>query len=647
MQLAKWIWDSGEAYPDSYSRFFKTFESHGGDISIELSCDSNYEMYVNGQLAGFGQYADYPYHKVYDTIDLTPFCHKGSNRISILVWYFGVSTLFGYSKATAGLIYEIKENGKTIAYSDTDTLCKKAEDYCAGRQKLITRQLGFSYTYNCALYDGCNASHFEAKIENGWHNAVRVVDLPEELYPRPNKKLVFEAPVAAKCMDQKRRIYDLGEETVGYWFMRFRAPKGSLVRILYGEHLVQDENGESAVQRIIKNRDFSLELYGSGEWFDFSNFMRRLGCRYLQVECEDNVDVESIGMHPVVYPLTVLPYQADTPLHQRIYDVSVKTLRCCMFEHYEDCPWREQALYTMDSRNQMLCGYYAFGEYAFARASLELMCLDRREDGQLHITFPTDQDFVIPSFTLYWLLQMREYAEYSKDLSLIQIYSDKMDAVLDRFLQQKENGLIVNFHSDVRYWNFYEWQPTLQGLKEVGRVKSVDLVLNALLSFSLRQRAVMLRWLGRVEEACKREEQSCALNEEINRAFWSQEKQLYTDKPGVMQFSALGNSFAILCGAADLERSAVICDNLLSNEDVVPTTLSMKTFHYDAMLATDEKKYASVILRDIDSAYSYMLDQGATTFWETLKGAEDFGNAGSLCHGWSAIPIFYYQRLLK
>jgi len=40
-----------------------------------------------------------------------------------------------------------------------------------------------------------------------------------------------------------------------------------------------------------------------------------------------------------------------------------------------------------------------------------------------------------------------------------------------------------------------------------------------------------------------------------------------------------------------------------------------------------------------------MLDRGATTFWETIKGADDFGGAGSLCHGWSALPIYYYEIL--
>ena len=41
-----------------------------------------------------------------------------------------------------------------------------------------------------------------------------------------------------------------------------------------------------------------------------------------------------------------------------------------------------------------------------------------------------------------------------------------------------------------------------------------------------------------------------------------------------------------------------------------------------------------------------MIARGATTFWETEKGAEDFNNAGSLCHGWSAMPVFYLNELI-
>ena len=44
-------------------------------------------------------------------------------------------------------------------------------------------------------------------------------------------------------------------------------------------------------------------------------------------------------------------------------------------------------------------------------------------------------------------------------------------------------------------------------------------------------------------------------------------------------------------------------------------------------------------------SYGYMLREGATSFWETICGADDFGDAGSLCHGWSALPVYYYETL--
>ena len=36
-----------------------------------------------------------------------------------------------------------------------------------------------------------------------------------------------------------------------------------------------------------------------------------------------------------------------------------------------------------------------------------------------------------------------------------------------------------------------------------------------------------------------------------------------------------------------------------------------------------------------------MVEKGATTLWETAKGADDFCKAGSLCHGWSSLPVYY------
>ena len=71
----------------------------------------------------------------------------------------------------------------------------------------------------------------------------------------------------------------------------------------------------------------------------------------------------------------------------------------------------------------------------------------------------------------------------------------------------------------------------------------------------------------------------------------------------------------------------------------------MLGFVYDALLAAD-KENKDFVLADIREKYGYMLENGATSFWETIVGEADFNKAGSLCHGWSAMPIYYYRTLL-
>lgn len=91
-------------------------------------------------------------------------------------------------------------------------------------------------------------------------------------------------------------------------------------------------------------------------------------------------------------------------------------------------------MYALDSRNQMLCGYYAFGEYEFARASLELMCNALGADGYMPICFPMNFALKIPSFSLHFFTQMREYIEYSGDKLLAEKYYGKLTELLELFI---------------------------------------------------------------------------------------------------------------------------------------------------------------------------------------------------------------------
>ena len=82
---------------------------------------------------------------------------------------------------------------------------------------------------------------------------------------------------------------------------------------------------------------------------------------------------------------------------------------------------------------------------------------------------------------------------------------------------------------------------------------------------------------------------------------------------------------------------------MLRDPSMTPVSLSMRCFLYDALLAVDFEAYAPEILADIEKIYLPMTKMGIGTVWETEDGESAFGGAGSLCHGWSAMPIYYYH----
>lgn len=57
---------------------------------------------------------------------------------------------------------------------------------------------------------------------------------------------------------------------------------------------------------------------------------------------------------------------------------------------------------------------------------------------------------------------------------------------------------------------------------------------------------------------------------------------------------------------------------------------------------TRPETYSRWVFDHVAEVWGSMLYRNATTFWETIVGAWDFDNAGSLCHGWSAVPLYLY-----
>ena len=628
---AQWIWCNNNPKQDEYGEFADNFSYESGKVILQISADSNYAAYINGKLAAWGQYADFPYDKVYDEIDITEFCRKGTNRIAIIVWYYGLETTSVYYPGNAGLIYTLINDDRPICQSGTHTQSRLSKAYRNHRCKILSGQLGYGYGYDATMEDNWTTEELKDFYPS------YIVDQKLPLRPRPCDKLTLLPEICGilcKPISDTDIIFDLGREQVGFLSFVLTSPCEQNITISYGEHLT-----DSRVRRIIGDRDFSIEYRAKVGNNVFFNPFRRFGCRYLEITSEYPLDIQNIAIVPTMYVLTEKKRPKLTASQNKIYDMCVETLHLCMHEHYEDCPWREQALYAMDSRNQMLCGYYAFGEYRFPRANLELISKDHRDDGLLSICYPIKLDLVIPSFSLHYITACREYLEHSKDTAFIAGIYPKLQSIICAFTDRIENGLFQPF-AGKSYWNFYEWTENLDnwGLTEF----SSDLLSNALLSLALQNMAVIAKKLSIENDYLVQAE---LLNIRIKESFWDVKKGICYNYADRISYSQLGNAVAILCGAVTGLDAEALCEKLLSDSKMTQISLSMRCFLYDALLKTNKEKYSSVVLENIEKTYAPMLNAGSTTVWETELGEEDFSGAGSLCHGWSAMPVYYYHTL--
>ena len=620
---AKWIWAS-EVIDDSYVDFVAEFSAEKNNgYTIRISCDTDYTLFVNGKFVDSNQYGDYEHYKIFDEISLDSYIEK-TNEIRILAYHDGVGNS-RHKANVAGLIFEVLCDKKTVCASSQSTLARLNPAYKSGAKKLITPQLGFSF-----YYDANNETN------EGFAPAL-VINKDCVFYPRPIEKLKFGEPVSIKSIEKLSPTHyriDLGGETVGVAQLNFYSKTKQTVTVAWGEHLVDGQ-----VRRIIRNRDFSFTYVAKEGKNDFCNYMLRLGCRYLEVTFENEVELERITLIEQYYPSTSKPAVLQNELDQKIYDVCVNTLKKCMMEHYVDCPWREQAFYSFDSRNQILCGYYAFenGNADYVRANLELVCNDEREDGLLSICYPCSTDLSIPSFSLHFFTAMLEYAQFTKDTSLAKKYNNRLKRILDAFVLREKDGLIQTFEG-AQYWNFYDWTQYCEGTLFASEKAKTDCILNCL----------VIHALNCYEKLCALcslpfpyENKASLLAQNVRKTFLN-ENGLFVMHEDTDELCAFACALAVYTKVATKEESKLIAKAITENR-LVKSTLSTRFFVYEALLDADEN-YKEYILNDIRSTYKTMLDAGCDTVWETEKGEADFDDAGSLCHGWSAIPVYFYNK---
>ena len=649
------------------------------NIKLFISASTLYAVYVNDRFVDCGQYADYEDYQVYDELDISRFVKPGKNILKIAHYVIGAN-YFTHRIQIPGIIFALWQKENCITVSNEEVLSRKNAQYIDGDMEFISGQLGF-----VCKYDAC--------AEEAVYQKSVLAGKEKHLYERPIKKLIIENETTGNLKTQGvyltdgkeksigKKVYttylstrtvdelltvnedstqwhipeddlaegvyfllDAGQESVGFLNLDFEVPEECDVLIGYGEHLE-----DLRVRSSIKKRNFAVSYHVKAGRNQFFNPFLRLGMRYLQIHIASKTGtIYEAGIRCTYYPLNIAPNTIADALHHKIYDASIRTLHMCMREHYEDCPWREQSLYTFDSRVQMLCGYYAFGEYTFPRESLRLFAKSLREDGTLELCAPGIIPITIPSFTTIYIRQLKEYLDYSGDAAFIREVFDYARKIVEKLEERiDDTGLIPCFAGN-QYWNFYEWKEGLAGEEYFTENPPYECPLNAFASDSFYCFARLCEAV-QPELAAHYDALHNKLNEQLHKAFFDADRNVYLSRQNDYDrpLHAFTQALALYVGATPENVKAAVVENMLSDR-MIPCTLSASIYEYDVLLQIGDS-YREYVRKEIESIWGKMLYAGATTFWETDLGHADFHNAGSLCHGWSAVPIYLYGKynLLK
>lgn len=464
------------------------------------------------------------------------------------------------------------------------------------------------------------------------------------LLEQASEPLVIRAPEIN--FDGRYFIADLGKETVGLIEFEIEALAGTTIEIGHGEHL-----DDGRVRVFVGGRNFADRYICRAGRTRFQMPFRRIGARYLQIHCTGSVKFYRLGLRPVsVGNVTHSTFKTHDPLANQIHEIALRTLDLCRHEHYEDCPWREQALYGYDGRLQALYGYYAFGDYRFPEVSFTLLGKSLDDRGFLQLTAPGRWNTTIPIFTFAWISAVAEHWLHSGDPALFEDFRRDIETILDKAFSafDPQTGL-YHVPEGKSLWHFYEWTPGLTGVPEIEHQSPTahEAGYNLYLHEAARHHAWMLRLAGHIGTAQILEQRLTALKIAIHRQFWDPIAGYYRTTLDHGRREGAHELIQILAlseGVVPLECKEAVVHALLEGKTRI---CMLSAFYYRIRSLADHSRESRFWMdSSLENIWQHMALSGATSLWETAQGSEDFYFAGSLCHGWSALPVYYHQAIV-
>lgn len=677
---AQWITYPGVSLKDyGVFHFRKTFmlEAQPEEFIIHVSGDNRYRLFVNGTEVCKGPARGDLANWRFETIDIAAYLTTGENLLAAVVWNYGeFKHLAQVSNKTAFIVQGNGRSEKQIN-SGIDWKVFKNEAYIPPVVPSSHTSVGPGNEVDGSKYPyAWESLDFEDKawktpkvlgngIPNGkftfwdWNLVPRNIPFMEYSLQRIKEVerteniqigqqfLEGKAPLNIPAHSEVKILLDQTCLTTAYPEILVSGGKGSVIEISYAEALV-DENGIKGNRNQTEGK--TMLSYYADKFSPDGKENRRFQplwfrtYRYLEISVvtrDDPLIIKDIYAYFRAYPFEEKAYfKSSDPALQKIWNVGWRTARLCAGETYYDCPYYEQLQYVGDTRIQALISLYVSNDDKLMRNAIEQFQNSLLPIGLTQSRYPCSEPQVIPTFSLIWIEMIHDFWMHRDDQEFVKKQLNGIRNVLYWYGQQiDDTGML----GPMDWWNFVDWsfgawdnQKPLGGTPP-GAIDGNSSIITLQYVHALQMAAELFEAFGNQHQAMEYSQLSESLLKSSYERCWSDEKGLIADTPDKSSFSQHANVLAILSGMFEPRESANIFNRVVTDEELIQTTLYFKFYLIQAMKEAGlAEGYISIL-----ESWKEMINLGLTTFAETPEPTR------SDCHAWSASPNYHFLSLVS
>ncbi|KAH7210505.1 hypothetical protein BKA60DRAFT_464105 [Fusarium oxysporum] len=630
---------------------------------LHFSADTRYKLIINGTRVAVGPARGSPLIWYYDSLDIAPHLTQGDNEIHfVVIRYFAASrggmpferTSFPGLTVVGG----VESDGDFVSLDSREGWLAEEDNsilFPMGRPDDVFLHINEQIVPSSAK-EKITPVPYNIKTLNGelppWRLRSRVIPTPEQTPAsvntvRKNVGSLDSDDWVAYLSGQHSIILAAGSShtlevqadvhSTAFLRWTFKATQKSQIRmkVAYSEGYENEPRSypffRSKSDRLDATNghiigpydDVTLDLPASQTvvyepfWFRTFRVMR-----WEITAGAEAVELSSFDATQVNYPLAVKaswddPGDKDA---KQIWDVSIRTMRNCMFDGYSDCPFYEQLQYSGDSRSVGLFHYLLSGDDRLMRQTITNFAASVTPEGLTQSRFPSHVPQIIAGFSLYWILQICDHHLYFGDTAYAR-----------------------GFPEDV--WQYVDWVTTWgatdthpdKGVPTSGRESNRHTYFSMLYAYVLKQAARLVRDVGRPGYADEYESRAASVVKAIRTHCF--DGKFFTDSTadiaGEEAHSQHCQVFAVLSGAATPEERPRLLKESFSDPDFSKCSYVMMFYALRAFAIAGNEVYESA-WGSVWDPWRKMLANNLTT-WE-----EDDVRQRSDCHAWGSVPIYEY-----